>query len=369
MGGGVRLDQPFRSGNPVDVRAEAFVARLSVIAELKKLVLPDSGGRGLLLLGQRKTGKSTLLQSLDSFLPRHFAIARISLLNPRVFSSQELLFVGVAQAVLDALPESAGVQKATRGGLPKEGQGFSRFLGLVDLLLSREDRRLLVAIDEYEILDLKISEGSFSQGFLAVLQESVHLHRSVGWILAGAHEMSEFSSSGWPDLREIFDCVRIPLFSASETRQLLTEPLRQRYYSEAAGATTQLFKPSFWGKANLERIHAETGGWPHLVQLVAEGTVELAKKNGLRQVTSSVLDRALDKVVVTGHTAFFELLRGEGSDAEWAFLQGFRTSDSLPWPRDLGVLNSLERRMLVLSEPATVCLRAPLMGRWLRIRG
>ncbi len=30
-------------------------------------------------------------------------------------------------------------------------------------------------------------------------------------------------------------------------------------------ATRPRFTPGFWGEGGIERIHAETGGWPHLV--------------------------------------------------------------------------------------------------------
>jgi HAMP domain-containing protein len=40
------------------------------------------------------------------------------------------------------------------------------------------------------------------------------------------------------------------------------------------------FEGAFWGNGGIERIHAEAGGWPHLVQLVAETVVDLLNDEG-----------------------------------------------------------------------------------------
>jgi hypothetical protein len=58
------------------------------------------------------------------------------------------------------------------------------------------------------------------------------------------------------------------------------------------------FEGAFWGNGGIERIHAEAGDWPHQVQLVAEIVVDLLNDEGGNQLTSPLLERALDLVIV-----------------------------------------------------------------------
>jgi hypothetical protein len=59
-----------------------------------------------------------------------------------------------------------------------------------------------------------------------------------------------------------------------------------------AGGGTARFDPSFWGEEGIDRIQAETGGWPHLVQLVAETAVDMANDKG-RGLDAMMLEAAL----------------------------------------------------------------------------
>jgi hypothetical protein len=71
--------------------------------------------------------------------------------------------------------------------------------------------------------------------------------------------------------------VEVSLFSDQETRILLTEPLLHSslWRDDEPSRPRPRFEAGFWGDGGIERIHAEAGGWPHLVQLIAEATVDL----------------------------------------------------------------------------------------------
>ena len=74
--------------------------------------------------------------------------------------------------------------------------------------------------------------------------------------------------------------VEILPFTPEETRLLLTEPLKHSPLWAKRPDSTPHFT-TFWSMNSIGRVHAETGGWPHLVQLVAETCVDLANDRGL----------------------------------------------------------------------------------------
>jgi hypothetical protein len=106
------------------------------------------------------------------------------------------------------------------------------------------------------------------------------------------------------------------------------------------------------------------------VQLIAETIVNLLNSEGGRRVSSPLMERALDRAIVSGHNVLYELLRRESRlPGEWEYLSKFRIRETQPPPDDEAMAQSLRRRLLVEEESGQWRLRVPLMSRWLRKRG
>ena len=87
----------------------------------------------------------------------------------------------------------------------------------------------------------------------------------------------------------------------------------------------------------------------------------------LSKVDPDLLDRALDKAIVSGHNVLNELMQRESFIAsEWEYLCEFKTCRLQPPPEDAAIRTSLKRRLLVEEENGEWCLRVPLMERWLK---
>ena len=129
---------------------------------------------------------------------------------------------------------------------------------------------------------------------------------------------------------------------------------------EASGAATVAMLP----------CQLKLGGWPHLVQLVAETVIDLLNQGTQRNADTALLERALDKAVVSGDTVLRELVERECRlPGEWDYLRAFRSADTQPPPLDEGVERSLRRRLLIaVDRDGQWRLRVPLMQRWLRER-
>lgn len=356
--------QVFRAGDPVDRRREAFVPRESVLEELDRQLTLSTGCPGVILYARRRMGKSSLLRNLDGFLPTSTRVAVLSMQNPQVFTSQEYFFQQAGEALRQACPQLLDFPEAA--DLP----GFFAWLGKCDAELSRENLRLLLAIDEYENLDEKIGQGVFSLDPLAAVRESIQYHRRLIWLFAGSHAIDELRHAPWPSYLISARTVEIPPFSAAETRLLLTEPLRHSPLWDKNDPKRPRFAADFWGEGGIERMQQESAGWPHLLQLLAETAVDLSNDREQPALPPALLEQAIAKAVTVGDTVLRQLLRGEADEAEWAYLQGFRRQDTQAPPPDEAVHQALRRRQLV-SETADGQwrLRVPLMQRWLRERG
>lgn len=360
-----RLPRPFRAGDPVDRQREAFVPRDDVHAELRRQIQGDGACPGLLLYGRRRTGKSTILRNLGGYLPPHVRVVEASMQDPRCFTSSATLVQHLSERIGAALsPDGVRCELKSVDLL-----GFSRLLGEVDAALQGE-QRLLLALDELESLDHKLAEGALEIDFLALLRDSLQSHRRVVWLLAGSKGLEELRLTDWSSYLVSARTLTVSMFSEAETHVLLTEPLAHSSLWAADDPNRPRFDVAFWGEHGPASIARETGGWPHLVQLLAECTVDLINDTGAGRVTLPLLQRAVTRAVASGDAVLAQLVEGECRlPGEWDYVRRFRTHEEQPPPEDDAVRRALRRRLLVEEHGDLWRLRVPLMRRWLRERG
>lgn len=348
--------QVFQAGRPVDPAREAFVPRLAVLEKLAQQAAMAAGSPGVVLYGRRRTGKSTTLQNLRLFLPGTVTPVVFSMQNPHQFTSLDSFIKSLAQGVSEAHP------LVTKPLLESSGlTGFFNFLGDYSNQLESEGERLMICIDEYEGIDTQILGQVFPIELLHTFRESIQKHRGLIWVFAGSHRITELKAD-WTSYLVSARTVNVPAFSMEETRLLLTQPFSQMKSIERQVT----FEPGFWGEDGIERIFDETQGWPHLVQLVAQTSIDLLNDSNEQQMTVALLEEAFERSVEEAETTLSQLLRGESRlTGEWEYLQQFQRTASQPPPDDLAVASSLRNRELVTIEENEWRIRVPLFQRWL----
>jgi hypothetical protein len=266
--------QVFRAGDPVDLAQEAFVPRMGVIGEITSLLLLATGCPGLVLYGRRRTGKSTTLRALRHFLPAETRVTVISMQGPQAFTSNEYFATRIAAAADGAWPDRAP-PSGDQLGLPDM---FVALTGANERLAT-EGHRLLLALDEYAEIDRHIGEGTLTEDLLAAIRESIQTHRRVIWMFAGSNDIAELTRAPWTSYLVSARTVGVPLFTPEETYALLTEPLRYSPLWPPDDPKRPRYDPALWGEGGIAHIHAEAGGWPHLVQLIAETVIDLLNES------------------------------------------------------------------------------------------
>jgi TIR domain len=268
-GSNTQSDAVFCAGDPIDRAQEAFVPRRAVSWEIEHQLMLAAGCPGIVLYGRRRTGKSTILRNLGQSLPPQALVTVVSMQDPEAFTSLGSFVRRVATAVATAWPNEPAA-------MPDQPDlvGLLALLGRVNERLRVEGHRLLLALDEYEMFDQKIGEGVFTEDLLGTIRQSFEAHRHIVWIFAGSHHMSELIHARWTSYLVSARTIEVPLFTEEETRALLTDPLRYSPLWLPDDPKRPRFAASLWGENGIERIHAEAGGWPHLVQLIAETVVD-----------------------------------------------------------------------------------------------
>src|ERR1700693_2846486 len=81
-------------------------------------------------------------------------------------------------------------------------------------ILERDNRRLVISLDEYNNIDQKIRQRVFPEDLLAAFRESIQSHRRITWIFAGSHEITELVNAPWTSYLVSARTVEVSLFLA-----------------------------------------------------------------------------------------------------------------------------------------------------------
>ena len=205
--------QLFRAGDPVNSDQEAFVPRWSVLEELDRQILLASGCPGLLLYGRRRTGKSSVLKNLPGLLTSNVLIVELSMLNPRVSASPEQFTARIIEGVGQALENSPQPTPANGLDLP----ALFEALNAANRDLETQGKRLLLTIDEFELIDKLIGEKRFDERLLETIRHSIQVRRRIIWLFAGSHGLDELPNVQWPSYFISVRTVPVEMFTAQET--------------------------------------------------------------------------------------------------------------------------------------------------------
>lgn len=349
----------------VDPKARAFLRRESLLRKLERLLTLAGGGPGLLLYARRRMGKTTLLNNLWPLVSKNLTVANLDLQNMRACSSTENWARHVSEIITRTCREAKGLDAAS--DLPE----LAAFLTEVDARLAASGNYLLVAIDEYELLDEKITEGQLSPDVLGQLRSFIQHRKRIRWLISGTHRISELQQCAlWASTFTACETVVVHPFKLEETRELLTDPLKFATAFGASELPEQQFFLTFWKPGMLEAIHEQTQGWPALVQGCAREVCRLCNDRHVLESEEAMLEPSFDEVCSTMDTTFATLLltmeQQEPARSAGTWIKGFRKLKEQVPPTDERVRDLLKRHELIADINAPLWrLRVPLMQRYL----
>ncbi len=134
---------------------------------------------------------------------------------------------------------------------------FDRFLKQLDRL--REQQRLIVTVDEFELIEAMIARGKLDPRLLDFWRGLIQTYPWFIMAFAGLHTLQEMTHDYWHPLYGSVTAVPVSFLSHGAVRRLITQP-------------TPDFPLDYDSEA-VERVFALAGGQPYLVQLIGYGLV------------------------------------------------------------------------------------------------
>ncbi len=367
------IDSPYIIGVPLTEQQEIFIGRTDISSRIEQL-LRDQRRPPLFLYGQRRMGKTSLLNNLGRLLPTTIVPLFVDLQGASRAQAHTGLLYNIAR---DMAKSAAKHRNITLPPLTSEtllNDPFTRFdewLDEVEQTLEKQQQTTaLLALDEFETLDSAISKGRYDEeDVLGMLRHLIQHRPRFKVLLAGSHHISQLQR--WAGYLINVQVVHISYLQEAETIQLIERPVKEftlRYQPEAS-----------------QRVVALTRGHPFLVQLLCAEIVALKNEQPptvRRQASLADVEAAVPEALSSGSFFFADIQRNQVDATGLALLQALAAHGEniaidkeslthqlqLPQHAVEETFNQLCHRELIKLTDDGYCFEVELIRRWFRAK-
>lgn len=368
------VPNPYLPGTPLRQNSPLFFGRDDLFSFIAENAGRLSQRNVLILIGQRRTGKTSMLLRLGQHLPPHLLPIYIDCQSLGVAPGMPALLYDLAWHIADALARrniQLEVPEPEQWQADPNGRFQRQFLPQVRQLLP-PDTTLLLVFDEFEAFENLVNDGILPATFFTYMRHLMQHSDGLSFIFVGTHRLEEMSADYWSVLFNIALYRKIGYLREPSATRLIREPVAPNLvYDDLA----------------IDKILRVTAGHPYFLQLVCYTLVQQANAHRNGYVTISDVNTALDEMLRLGE-AHFAFLWQRSSQVERALLtamahlidaqhplhpeqllQYLEPYDIHPTPTEVtAALNQLVERDILreIREGATVLyeLKISLVGLW-----
>lgn len=300
-------DNPYIYGNPIPAgREDVFFGRQQVIEQIKRQ-LNARTANVVLLEGNRRTGKSSILYRLTApGVLDNWTVVNCSMQGARGVEGAggipshevfRLLAQRIAETLLDR-KQYVPIDTAEIGSNPIPSRlevtrkclsffsgrdSFALFDAYVsEVLVTIHPHRLLLMLDEFDKIQEGIESGVTSQSVPENLRYLIHRHENLSAILSGSPRLKHLRETYWSALFGLGFRIGVSRLAESDARQLIIQPVEGRldYTREAC-----------------DHIVSVTDCHPFLLQSICSHIFDLASSSDIRTISRQEVAKAIDAMV------------------------------------------------------------------------
>ena len=297
---------PYSPGTPLRRHSSLFVGRERFFRFIAENAGHPDQNRVLIMVGQRRTGKTSALLRLDQHLPPNLLAVYIDCQSLGVVSGMAALLYDLAWAMADALSAKGYQLDVPERSAWDENPThlFQRqFIPYAQSLLP-PGTTLLLVLDEFEAFQNLVNDGILPPTFFTYLRHLMQHAQGLSFVFVGTHRLEEMSSDYWSVLFNIALHGEIGFLDDAAATRLITEPVSPHLV---------------YDDLSLEKVLRVTAGHPYFLQLVCYTLVNRANEQKNPYITISDVNATLDQMLSLGE-AHFAYLWQQSSQAERALL-------------------------------------------------
>jgi type I restriction enzyme M protein len=291
---------PYFHGPPVGPdRNDVFFGREKTIEEMKSLI---RGGNTVLLEGNRRSGKSSILRHLEglNIVPGWISVfadfqgaegdkAKAGMPSESVWRSLAAAMIKGLVPLKIPIPMPNGKELkpgsllgylgACRQGIGTEApwEDFLEFFQTILMLLEDHKLGMVLMIDEFDKLQEGIDNGVTSPQIPENIRYLIQNHPRFAAVMTGSRRMQRLRQEYWSALYGLGSRVGVSALDEDAARRLITEPVEGRlsYTSDS-----------------IQLILNLTARQPFLIQYLCNRIFSLAAERQLSTVTRTIVDES-----------------------------------------------------------------------------
>ena len=287
------IPNPFVVGTPLDADSALFFGRQSLFNGIKE-DLTSTRKHNLVLIGQRRMGKTSLLKQLQTRLEETtipvYLDGQAMALDPGMAGfflniATEIAFALEDQGIELELPQIADFEKSP-------AVQFERNF-LKSTLERITGKHLLILFDEFEELESAVRRGNLDSTVFGFLRHLMQHYKNLSFVFCGTHRLEELAADYWSVLFNISLYHHVSSLLQEEAYQLIQEPTAQfglRY-----------------DDLSLEKIWRLTSGHPYFLQLLCHSLVNRHNRLEKTYMTIADVNAALEEILSSGEAHFIYL--------------------------------------------------------------
>jgi hypothetical protein len=282
------IPNPYVVGTPLQSGSPLFFGREDVVTFLNDN-LAAAHHNNLVLIGHRRTGKTSLLKQLprhlgDGYLPVYLDGQALSL-DPGMAN----FFLNLATEINFAI-EDRDLTPPTIPDFTDSPAGTFERVYLTSVRSVLGDRHLLILFDEFEELEQAVRRGNLDASVFNFLRHIIQHVEKISAIFCGTHRMEELASDYWSVLFNISLYRNIGFLEQPEAFRLVQEPVAKfdMRYDDLA----------------LDKMWRITAGHPYFLQLLCHSLVNRHNKTKRNYVTVADVNAAVDEILAAGEAHF-----------------------------------------------------------------
>ncbi len=324
------VQNPYIVGVPLTRRQAIFVGRADISIRIEEL-MRDQDYPPLLLYGQRRMGKTSLLYQLRWLLPNRILPLVVDLQGPVALAVDHagFLYAIAKQMHKSAISQGLILPELHRTALTSDPfTAFDDWLDTVeDQMIQQSYTTLLIALDEFEALnEALVTDKLDERAVLGTLRHIVQHRARFKLLLAGSHTLDEFQR--WSSYLINAQTIHLSYLEESEALRLIERPIVD-------------FALSYTPEAS-QRVLMLTRGHPYLIQLLCSEIVTFKNRQELefrRLATVSDVEAIVPETLTRGSQFFDDIERNQAGDPARQLLYLLARS-----PKGMASLPQLERQ-------------------------
>ncbi|MBK6769401.1 MAG: HEAT repeat domain-containing protein [Ardenticatenales bacterium] len=274
---------PYIAGPPVKSR-EMFYGRGSIFTWVRENLSGTYQANVLVLYGERRTGKTSVLYQLQHHLPEYgFVLIDLQSIAYALGSTTDVLYAMARKAATGLSRQGFVLERPEREQYVDNP--LEQFVDVGEEIGRQaiaSGRRAVIICDEFDLLIEAVENGQVSPYVFDTIRGLMQHQEGLSFIFTGAYKVSEMLRNPTSILFNTALRRKVSFLERDEAERLIREPVQDvLWYDDLA----------------VEKILRVTAGQPYFIQYICHEIVNLCRHDRKNFATLRDVDRALQTTV------------------------------------------------------------------------